>query len=898
MRIAVLQLPLYMALGTVLGATAPAAASEDYFGLGDGHHGAKVVSGVEVVNAYSRLAADVAVGEDTIDVADGSRFAAGDLVLVWQVNGQPVPASGDQTEIDLASGPVGQFEFARVEGVAANTLTLADSMVNPFAQVNSQVIFVPEFTDVTVGAADEIQAADWDPSLGEGGIVAFLATGMVTVDGRVTANGAGFLGGTDRGNSGANGCTGLDEPSPTGAEKGESIAGLDFLGGGPPGGTGRGNRANGGGGGVCHNSGGGGGGHGGLGGLGGRTWRGDPDPSIAGTGRDIGGLGGAALSYSALSRMTMGGGGGSGHQNNNVGGTGSDGGGVVWVRANAVSGAGTFEANGLDGGDSVGSRNDAAGGAGAGGLVVVRAVADVTCGGAQARGGDGGDALTDDHGTGGGASGGHTLVRGASVSCPVDVTGGIPGVQTDLTDPPGEHYGAQPGEDGDEEVTGGAVQTDRDGDGLLDIHEGLIDSDGDSLPDYLDSDDDGDGIPTSAEAPDLDGDGNPGDARDEDADLVPDYLDLDSDGDGIPDVRETGGVDANGDGRIDTCVDLDPADGLCDGVSLVNTDETLLGGDSVADVLDLDSDADGIPDADEAFDTNDDGSSDVPSSGNDHDGDGIDDAFDLDCNGVGDPAGCLVAGVALTDANVEDDDGDGVPNWAQSCGDGYQTALPSREPCDDGDGDDTNACNNQCRFNPGFGPCASVEDCAPAPGIVCGGVTLLCQFDDGGDAPCTESNQAFVCASRVCDESRGVCVACLEDLDCAAGDRCEDNACILATCGDGVVDAAEACDNGDDNGLPPESCAADCAFNVGADCVDDGDCTGDATCDEGVCSVPDPRTNDSDGDGVPDAVDGLSVQGGGGFGCRVGATRQGTPTSVSFLVLLALSLAIRRYQRS
>ncbi|MEM7434294.1 MAG: cell envelope biogenesis protein OmpA, partial [Myxococcota bacterium] len=274
MRIAVLQTSLCIALGAVLGATAPAAASEDYFGLGDGHHGTKVVSGVEVVNTYSRLANDVLAGDDTIAVADGSRFATGDLVLVWQVNGQPLPTSGDQTEIDLSSGPVGQFEFARVEGVAANTLTLADPMVNAFAQAHSQAIFVPEYTDVTVGVADEIQAADWDPSLGEGGIAAFLATGTVTVDGLVTANGAGFVGGTDRGNSGANGCTGLDEPSPTGAEKGESIVGLDFVGGGPPGGTGRGNRANGGGGGVCHNSGGGGGGHGGLGGLGGRTWRG------------------------------------------------------------------------------------------------------------------------------------------------------------------------------------------------------------------------------------------------------------------------------------------------------------------------------------------------------------------------------------------------------------------------------------------------------------------------------------------------------------------------------------------------------------------------------------------------------------------------------------------------
>jgi cysteine-rich repeat protein len=987
-------------------------ASDDYFGTGDGHHGTKSVSGPEVVNAYSGLVVDVSVGDTSIEVADGAKFVPGDLVMLWQVNGYSTPPSGDQTEIDLSAQAVGRFELARVDFVLGNSLVLRDSMSSAFTAVNTQVVFVPEYTDVTVDAAGEVQAADWDPVAGEGGIVAFFATGTVTVDGRVTANGAGFLGGTDLGNSGTNGCTGLDEPSPTGAEKGESIAGLDFVSGDPPGGTGRGNRANGGGGGVCHNSGGGGGGHGGLGGLGGRTWRGDPDPIIANTGRDIGGLGGAPLNYSALNRLTMGGGGGAGQQNNDVGGAGSDGGGVVLVRASTVVGTGSFEANGDDGNDSTGGFNDAAGGGGAGGLVVVRTTGSLSCGSARAVGGDGGSAQFDDHGTGGGGAGGHTLLQGAVVACAADVSGGVPGVQTDLTDPPGVHYGALPGELGDEELVAGSLPVDTDGDGLWDVHEGAGDTDNDGSPEFRDVDDDGDGVPTATETSDANGDGDPSDANDQDADLTPDYLDLDSDDDGLTDTREAGGNDDDGDGSPDGCTDTAPVDGQCDGVSLsppVNTDVTYVGGDALPDYLDTDADADGINDTDEAFDTDDDGVGDVVAVSNDHDGDGVDDAFDPDCVAVGNPVGCAVPGIPVTGATVQDDDGDGTPNWTQLCGDGYVTAVPAFEPCDDGDGDDANECNNACRFNVGFGTCSTVADCVSGVGVVCDGASALCQLangngpctegsegsvcqsgvcdetsaiceacaddgdcafsdrcdanacvprtcgdgvldpsescDDGdvddldectnsclfnaghgpcasaddcvgsalvcddpaglcryplGSGPCTEPDEASVCAGGICDPASSTCEACADAGDCAGGERCESNACVLATCGDGVLDSGEVCDDGFANGDAPQACGMDCRRNVGSACIGDDDCTADATCgEESTCTVPDPRTIDSDGDGIPDVVeeDGFILQGGRGVGCHVGVTRQGQPAGVLPL-LLGLFLGIRRYRRT
>jgi len=58
------------------------------------------------------------------------------------------------------------------------------------------------------------------------------------------------------------------------------------------------------------------------------------------------------------------------------------------------------------------------------------------------------------------------------------------------------------------------------------------DTDLDGIPDYLDSDDDGDNVPTANEKPDPNSDGDISDAQDTDGDNIPDYLDPDDDNDG------------------------------------------------------------------------------------------------------------------------------------------------------------------------------------------------------------------------------------------------------------------------------------------------------------------------------------------------------------------------------
>ena len=180
--------------------------------------------------------------------------------------------------------------------------------------------------------------------------------------------------------------------------------------------------------------------------------------------------------------------------------------------------------------------------------------------------------------------------------------------------------------DGDGSVN--SSDADADNDGIADrIENGapvsagpFRDSDGDGTPDYQDRDSDDDGIPDALEAGVV-----AGLPVDTDQDSIPDYLDRDSDSDGIPDALEGGasGVDTDHDG-IDDAFDVDTLggadanhDGVDDAAFPRSTD-----GDGAADFRDVDADNDGILDHREGN-----------ASGVDSDGDGIDNAFDVDVTG-------------------------------------------------------------------------------------------------------------------------------------------------------------------------------------------------------------------------------------------------------------------------
>ena len=178
-----------------------------------------------------------------------------------------------------------------------------------------------------------------------------------------------------------------------------------------------------------------------------------------------------------------------------------------------------------------------------------------------------------------------------------------------------------------------------------------LDTDGDTVEDYHDSDSDNDGIPDLVESggTDIDGNGIVDDLTDTDEDGIADILDvdsanyntyertkletyidfdkdgiinsrdLDSDNDGITDIIEIGEPDVNGDGQIDgfTDANLDGYHDSYDGASsrlITGADTGLdgfpdtypnanLDGTGYPNFMDIDSDDDGITDNTEAQST-------------------------------------------------------------------------------------------------------------------------------------------------------------------------------------------------------------------------------------------------------------------------------------------------------
>jgi len=418
--------------------THPVRAEQDTFFLGSGRDGALSVTAANtVINRYAQVIQPLAPGDRTIKVGSVTGFGTGDLVLVLQTTGVvPVPASGTTARLDITNDPVGRWELARVHAVSGSekTLTVTAPLIYSYAGSVTQVVRVPEYTSVTINSGAGLSASSWDGNMG--GIIAFLATGTLKNDGQINANGAGFRGGAASGDTGTNtGCTGLDEASGRGAQKGEGIANTRFG----TSATGRGNVANAGGGGVCFKSGGAGGGNGGAGGKGGRT-----HDSLDGA-RDVGGMPGVGLSYSVFDHLLFGGGGGSGHGNSGGTGTGGRGGGIIFIRGNVMEGAGTITANGLAGAAS--SAGDAGGGGGAGGTAYVRMVGTASCTHIRARGGSGGGSNggTAYVGTGGGGGSGSVLLQSSGGTCSTDAVAGSAGTVQSSGNPYGLTHGAQNG---------------------------------------------------------------------------------------------------------------------------------------------------------------------------------------------------------------------------------------------------------------------------------------------------------------------------------------------------------------------------------------------------------------------------------------------------------------------
>lgn len=166
--------------------------------LGTGSDNSVTITGTTTVNSYSYLPESTEAGTETIPVNDGTKFAAGDEILLIQMQ-------------NSSGGEAGAYEVHTVADVSGDTLTVEDEVTTAFASGEfttrsepipannpgtvTQVVRVPHYTDLTIDGGT-ITAPEWDGRTG--GIVFFRASGTVEFinGGKINVTGAGFRGGT------------------------------------------------------------------------------------------------------------------------------------------------------------------------------------------------------------------------------------------------------------------------------------------------------------------------------------------------------------------------------------------------------------------------------------------------------------------------------------------------------------------------------------------------------------------------------------------------------------------------------------------------------------------------------------------------------------------------------
>lgn len=404
--------------------------------IGNGEDGSPNISGT--INHYASLQKDAYHCNFELTVKDNASFTSGDLILIIQMQGAEIINSNNAFYGEILTyNNCGNYEYAIVDGLSDNDgLTLRNPLLHNYSSDKKvQIVKIPQYMNPVI--EDVLTCPSWNGETG--GIIAFDAKGIVTLQADICATGKGFRGGeVIKGQhffAYSHDYVAESYNPDWFSLKGEGVADYGIF----PFTSGRGSAANAGGGGNIHTSGGGGGGNGGKGGNGG--W-GYPMDTL-GNEFDVQGLGGKELIYSD-NKIFMGAGGGAGHEHFGNGTAGASGGGIVLITADYLKGnSHSVWANG-NGSASSGGYGDGAGGAGSGGTVLLSLNQLDDTLNIYIQGGNGGSSILKGFGPGGGGGGGACLLAQSSMPNKLEIyfEGGMAGLAG------GNYYGADAGSNG------------------------------------------------------------------------------------------------------------------------------------------------------------------------------------------------------------------------------------------------------------------------------------------------------------------------------------------------------------------------------------------------------------------------------------------------------------------
>ena len=358
-------------------------------GFGDGADGPLTIGdGVTttVDDFRTKLTGDAAAGASSLTVYNTSGFAPGDEVLIIEIQG-----------VSTDYGSTGNYEFRTIQSIGDSTLTITPVLSNAYSStvtaagvVDTMVQKVMHYTDVTLTGTGTLTNDDWADSVGfgttsqEGGIIAFRATGMVSLSGTgtISAGGKGLRGGSaavsassgETYNGATDACTGGGSTAaatgtPSGGACGAGDSNTSTQAGTTGGAGGAGGQ------GSTIGAGGGGAGYGTVGLAGqnsGGTAGNDGSGTTGGSGTNLAttaepGGGGGTYGANTLSTMFLGSGGGGG--STSTGTAGGDGGGLIFIAANmiTIADSGTIVSTGNAG--AAGGTNIGGAGGGSGGTI-------------------------------------------------------------------------------------------------------------------------------------------------------------------------------------------------------------------------------------------------------------------------------------------------------------------------------------------------------------------------------------------------------------------------------------------------------------------------------------------------------------------------------------------------